>query len=251
MEKLTTILGLLGLATPEQTIYLSLLREGQSTARMLAARTSITRPSVYDQLKLLRGKGLVVELDIDGKTYFSPTNPEQLIVLMDEQLDELEYGRATLKQNLPALLSSLDLVQPKVRFFEGRDGVQQLMKDMLWHNDIELQICWPHDAMLTVLGSDFLQWFNERRQKRHITLKTIWPQSNKKQATQTFTTDASDVERRYLSSIPTDGMGYIIYANKVMFISSSKEAFGFVVDSAEFASLQRLQFTALWEKAKS
>lgn len=37
----------LELSIPEQTIYLSLLQQGQSTARLLADRTGLTRPSVY------------------------------------------------------------------------------------------------------------------------------------------------------------------------------------------------------------
>lgn len=247
-EKITSILNQLGLATPEQTIYLSLLREGRATARMLAARTSITRPSVYDQLKLLRGRGLVVELDIDGKTFFSPTNPEHLTVLIDEKLDALEYNRAILKNELPTLLSSLDLVQPKIRFFEGQGGVQQLMKDMLWHEQMEILVFWPYNTMLEVLGKEFLGWFNERRKKRHITMRTLWPAEEKKKG-HIFETDETDVERRYIKKAQATDMGYIIYKNKVMFLSSSKEAFGFIVDSTEFAALQRMQFGVMWSQA--
>ena len=248
-KKLTNILDQLGLQTPEQTIYLSLLREGQATARMLAARTSITRPSVYDQLKLLRKRGLVVELDIDNKTYFSPTNPEQLTTLLDERIDQLEYNRAVLKTELPSLLSSLDLVQPKIRFFEGREGLQQLMKDMLWHEKMEILVLWPYTTMIEVLGEEFLNWFNERRQKRHISIRTLWPAHEKKRS-HIFETDKADVERRYIKKTQATDMGYIVYKNKVMFLSSSKETFGFIVDSAEFAALQRMQFETLWQQTQ-
>jgi sugar-specific transcriptional regulator TrmB len=248
-KKLISILTQLGLQAPEQTIYLSLLREGQATARMLAARTSITRPSVYDQLKLLRKRGLVVELDIDGKTFFSPTNPEQLTTLLDDRIDQLEYNRAVLKTELPALLSSLDLVQPKIRFFEGRDGLQQLMKDMLWHENMEILVLWPYTTMLELLGENFLHWFNKRRQMRHITIRTLWPVSEKKRS-HIFDTDEADVQRRYIKKTQATDMGFIIYKNKVMYLSSSKEAFGFIVDSTEFAALQKMQFETLWESAE-
>lgn len=122
MDKLSKLLTLLGLSAPEQNIYASLFQEGRATARMLSARTGITRPSVYDQLKLLRGRGLVVELDIDGKTYFSPGSAEQLDMLVADRIDLLEEGRTNLKATLPTLQMHGNLVQPKVRFFEGRDG---------------------------------------------------------------------------------------------------------------------------------
>ncbi len=249
-EKLISILTQLGLQSPEQTIYLSLLREGQATARMLSARTSVTRPSVYDQLKILRQRGLVAELEIEGKTYFSATNPEQLTTLLDEKIDQLEYNRAVLKTELPSLLSSLDLVQPKIRFFEGREGLQQLMKDMLWHEKMEILVFWPYTTMLDVLGEEFLHWFNERRQKRNISIRTLWPVNEKNKA-HIFATDKSDVKRRYIKKAQATDMGFIIYQNKVMYLSSSKETFGFIVDSAEFANLQRMQFELLWNSAKA
>ena len=251
MDTLKNILTRLGLNDPEQVVYLSLLREGQATARMLSARTNITRPSVYDQLKLLRARGLVVELDIDGKTYFSATNPEQLEILMSDKIEELEAGRETLIAVLPALTQHDTLVQPKVRFFEGRAGLQQLMKDMLWHDRMEILVFWPYEAMLEVLGEEFLTWFNERRIKRHITMRTLWPLTEKKRAPHIFETDATDVQRRYIKKARATGMGYIIYKNKVMFLGSSRETFGFIVDSSEFSTLQRMQFEVLWESARS
>ena len=45
-------------------------------------------------------------------------------------------------------------------------------------------------------------------------------------------------------------MGYIIYDKKVAFISSHKESFGFIVESVEFAGLQKMQFDILWNAAK-
>lgn len=249
MEKLTSILTELGLSDFEQTIYLSLLREGQATARMLSARTTITRPSVYDQLKLLRGRGLVVELDIDGKTYFSPTPVETLDILMADRIDRLETGRATLKAALPAILANNNLIQPKIRFFEGRAGLQQLMKDMLWHDHIEILVFWPYTAMLEILGEEFLTWFDERRQKRKITMRTLWPREEKKRVSHIFETDQADVKRRYFKKAQTTSMSYIIYQNKVMFLSSNQEAFGFIVDSAEFVALITMQFEVLWEIA--
>jgi sugar-specific transcriptional regulator TrmB len=250
MEKLTHILTQLGLSVPEQTIYLSLLHEGQATARLLAARTTITRPSVYDQLKLLRGRGLVVELDIDGKTYFSPTNVEQLEILMTDRIDELETGRATLQTVLPTLLANTNLIQPKIRFFEGRAGLQQLMKDMLWHDRLEILVFWPYTSMLEILGEEFLTWFNVRRQKRKITMRTLWPLEEKKRTSHIFETDEADVRRRYIKKTQATNMSYIIYKNKVMFLSSSQEAFGFIVDSTEFAALMQMQFEVLWENAQ-
>lgn len=45
-------------------------------------------------------------------------------------------------------------------------------------------------------------------------------------------------------------MGYWIYGNKVAFISSRKESFGFIIESAELVEMLRTQFEVLWKTSK-
>jgi hypothetical protein len=45
-------------------------------------------------------------------------------------------------------------------------------------------------------------------------------------------------------------MGYWIYENKVAFISSTKEAFGFIVESKEFVEMLSSQFELVWKASK-
>ena len=48
----------------------------------------------------------------------------------------------------------------------------------------------------------------------------------------------------------TWNMGHAIYDDKVAFISSKKEAFGFIVHSQDFADLMRVQFEEIWDISK-
>jgi len=57
-------------------------------------------------------------------------------------------------------------------------------------------------------------------------------------------------EIRYAPKGMTWDMGYWMYDDKVAFISSQKELFGFVVHSRDFANLMRAQFHALWQISK-
>ncbi|KKS83544.1 MAG: Transcriptional regulator, TrmB, partial [Parcubacteria group bacterium GW2011_GWA2_43_11] len=58
------------------------------------------------------------------------------------------------------------------------------------------------------------------------------------------------VERRYAKAGQAFRMSYSIYDDKVVFISSAKEAYGFVVQSKEFAELMLMQFELLWSNSK-
>jgi hypothetical protein len=45
-------------------------------------------------------------------------------------------------------------------------------------------------------------------------------------------------------------MAYTIYGDKVFFISSSSESFGFSVHSLDFANMMSAQFDLLWSLSK-
>jgi sugar-specific transcriptional regulator TrmB len=245
MEKIKAALRRLELSNNEQAIYLSLLREGQASARVLAARTAITRPSVYDQLKALIALGLVVELAIDGKALFAAADIKYLDALLVDRIDRLTQSRESLAESLSELQVSLETVTPKLRFFEGGEGIKQLLKDIMWHDKIALQIIWPVTAMNEVFDSAFLRWFDERRQKRQLQVQVLWPSGTKISAQTLFTSGEKD-SGHILAKGFAIPMASIIYGNKVASISSSAEAFGFIVESKEFAESERVKFSVLW-----
>ncbi len=238
-EKIRSALRRLQLSENEQTVYLSLLTEGQATARTLAARTGITRPSVYDQLKSLRQLGIVHELDIDGKAHFAAAAIKHLEALLNDQIDRLEQSRDFLKTSLPSLGDSLQTTDPKIRFFEGSEGVKQLLKDIMWHDSQTLSIIWSTDSMNQVFDQAFLNWFDERRAKRHLVINALVTT-----CTSLFS-QLPDDKQQILKSKPIPEMATIIYSSKVAQISSHAEAFGFIVESSEYAALQKLQFETL------
>jgi HTH-type transcriptional regulator, sugar sensing transcriptional regulator len=248
-NKISSALRRLDLSEFQQSIYLSLLTEGQAPARILAARTGMTRPSVYDQLKSLIILNLVVELDIDGKAEFAAADIKYLDALLEDKIDRLEQSRAFLSEALPSLVDSLHIVTPKVRFFEGSDGVKQLLKDIMWHDKSTLQVIWPEQKMNEVFDSLFLKWFDERRLKRQLTIESLWVTDTKKVTDALFTAGAHDT-RRIIKKEKSIAMSTIIYDSKVAFISSHAEAFGFIVESNEFAQSEREKFGALWQLAK-
>jgi len=250
MQNIKEVLSGIDVPYPAQKAYLALLDGGRATARTLSHRTGITRTSIYDQLKILRDKGLVVERFIEGATLFEAGDARQLSILLDDRVAKLNAQQDFLAKNLNTLIDKSQSVQPKIRFFEGQDGAKQLLKDILWYDNITLYLYWPYEHMLNFLGADFLLWFNTKRKARRIPLRTIWGNSSGKIKKHIFVGDGPDVERRYLNQKNIPSMGYIIYDKKVAFISSHKESFGFIVESAEFASLQKMQFDILWEAIK-
>ncbi len=245
-DTISAALRRLDMSDGEQAIYLSLLREGRATARLLADRTGLTRPSVYDQLKKLSALNLVVELDVEGKAHFAASDIKHLDALLGDRIDRLEQSRQFLLDALPSIEAGLDTVTPKIRFFEGEDGMKQLMKDIMWHDHLSLLATWNEDEMYQVYDQAFLRWWNERRILRQIKINwQVATLSQAKQSTQRSTIKPPSLYDDCLDTVTmcpglsNSPMTRLVYANKSAFVSSNREAFGFIVESSEFATLQQ------------
>lgn len=228
-------------------VYIDLVEHGGATARLIATRLSLTRPSVYDQLKVLIHLGLVVEKDKDGKTVFAIHDIADLGRLMNEekkQIDGLEREFKAAEANLSARTHT---VEPKIKFISDRDGIVQSMHDMLWDDSLCIKVVWPYTEMLRVLGKQELLDFNAKRIRQGIELRTIWPDSSMSQGAHIWESGDEGVDRRVAPKGFLPRMGYTIYGDKVLFVSSARETFGFTVQSQDFAELMSLQFDLLWD----
>jgi sugar-specific transcriptional regulator TrmB len=237
-DTISAALRRLDMTESEQAVYLSLLRDGRATARLLADRTGLTRPSVYDQLKKLIATNLVVELAVEGKAYFAAGDIKHLDALLGDRIDRLEQSRQFLLDALPDIEAGLDTVTPKIRFFEGEDGMKQLLKDIMWHDGVSVEATWNDIEIKKIYDVAFLRWWNERRITRKIKINWLQPKEAKKIDSPELYVEALDsLVATNWSKPPL--MSRLVYANKVACISSQKEAFGFIVESAEFAALER------------
>ena len=229
IKDLTAALRRLNLSQPQQTIFLSLVQEGPGSARTLSMRTALTRPSVYDQLKSLRQVGLVNELMIDGKTNFAATDLAHVDNLLSDQIDRIERSRESLAAALPNLATTAKTISPKIRFCEGSAEMKNILKDVLWNAPKHIDVTWPSDTMNKVFDEAYLEWFAERLQthNHNVTLH----------ATPGHPFGAADITYKKITPDKAPHMATIHYGNRTTHISSPTEAFGFIVESSEYADL--------------
>ena len=80
----------IGLSEKEAQMYLALLQVDSESIQELAKRTGINRTTVYPVLETLKKKGLVSEIQIGKKTYYSAASPERLETFIERQKVLLE-----------------------------------------------------------------------------------------------------------------------------------------------------------------
>jgi sugar-specific transcriptional regulator TrmB len=99
---------------------------GTSIASTIARRSEIKRVTVYPILEELKKKGIANETTKDDVKYYSVISPDIL-------LKQLEQKYESFKDKVPELLALAEKFgnRPKVRFFEGLEGVKKAFEEVL------------------------------------------------------------------------------------------------------------------------
>ncbi|MFA6393038.1 MAG: helix-turn-helix domain-containing protein [Candidatus Paceibacterota bacterium] len=244
----------LGLKDEEIKTFLNLLENGEQTAGNLAKKTGLSRPSLYGFLKKLQSNGLIIESQKNGTKTFLTCKEEQIESILNEKIKELERGKSEISNLFKELQKGNLTTSPKFQFFEGKEGVSHTLRDILLYRNLETKTYWPIKAMIEILGEEFFRHLNKERIKRNIHIHAIWPQAQKVDIKTHPYLGVGENFLREIRLAPKEvefSMGYWIYENKVAFISSKKECFGFIIESKEFVEMLSSQFEMIWKVSKT
>lgn len=234
----------IGLADKKAKVYLAILALGRATIIQIAKRTLIKRTTVYDIVLDLMNQGFISEIKNGAKTLLIAEDPTTLVSSFESKLEEI-------KTIVPALseIYFKSISKPALRFYEGISGIRHLMEESLKMKSKE-QYYWGAVGDLTkIFGDIYVKKYAKRRASR-----SIWSYCLTTNTTKTPNFIVSDNKalrkvRRLSSNMIFNGV-LCIYDNKVMYISSPDELFGFVIESNSFSSLIKTLFRSMWETAR-
>lgn len=154
----------LGLDEKESKVYLALLELGEANIQRIAKKSGVKRTTVYDIIESLKEKGLLSSVTRHKKILYSAEDPRTL----EEKLEEKKH---TLRRILPELLSIANALdkKPRIRFFEGIEGIKEVYKDALGYSDQEM-LAWVSP---TVAGNFDMQFLDEYYLPKRVA-KKIW-----------------------------------------------------------------------------
>lgn len=239
-------LAQLGLDQRQVRIYRALHKLGPASIRDVAAEAGVNRGSTYETLKRLVTMGLVSYLPRGRRRVFQAEDPERLLTLGEDRQQALSQAMEELKRDIiPALKQSRTEFMPgNVRFYEGDDGVELVLRDIL---DSTAKTA---DKRYAVISTKTLREhlyrpfpnFTRTRVQRGIRVRVI--------AVGEGGDDAELAERKWLpAGAGTDASYIAIYPPKVAMITLADRNYPVVViiDSAAIASTQQLLFDTLWD----
>ena len=119
------VLERIGLSKNEASIYVSLLKHGQSRVSTIFRNTKIHRPLIYKAIPSLAAKGLITHITKGKQVFYSAESPDKLKSLVDTMLYQTEVLIPSLKD-----IVSADK-KPQVKLLEGQNAIKFVYNDIL------------------------------------------------------------------------------------------------------------------------
>lgn len=237
--KIQTLLQKFGLTPKETALYLAALELGTASVQKIAEKSGLVRSTAYAVLEVLRSKGLVTTHLKKKVRYYSAEDPNHVLHFAESTI-------AALKTALPELqaLAGQARRRPSVRFYEGKDGMQTILREILEDGKELIAFAAVDDTFQTL--SNFRTFVLERIKKR-TPIRVIMKDSPLARERKRL----GPQELRQVRLIPDThqfhGLIYI-WKNKIAQFSFKNDYIAVVTESKELADMQRAMFESLWEK---
>ncbi len=228
----------------EVSVYINLLKKGESTAQEIARISEIPRTTVYHILDRLLNKGLVGSVTKKSITYFQANHPKVII-------QQLEDKKKRLETVLPQINSLIGTIRekPKATIFEGVKGIRSVLEDVL---EAKQEILHYGDISSLTNALPFVfPLFIVKRVGKKIPIRII----GKKEDIHNKLIRSQKKELRKFVFVP-DKFAFksniFIYNTKVAILMLSKEPYyAIVIDNEEFYETQKINFELLWNAHKT
>ena len=159
----------IGIPKMQTTVYLDLLKSGESTATDVSKRTKMHRANVYDTLTKLKERNIISLFTKENKQMFMAL-PTDLIV--NNEKDKLENLKSAMAYIKATYVSGQT---PKVYTLEGLNAVKSLLFGLLEKkSDIWIYGLAENENIINILNDKLMHAFHLERIKRHIGLKLLF-----------------------------------------------------------------------------
>lgn len=243
-EKLSQI----GFTEREARIYLELLRVGPQAVSIIAKRVGLNRSTTYSILKNLEQKGVVASYKNGNIMFFVPNDPNSLVGYLDRKCRALDYYKEELLTVIPkfrSLSEYRNFKRPIVTYFEGVDGVENVLHDSLTTNGEFFSIMVPEKWLAAKVDDFMINYKQFQIYNNKMPRKIITPDM---ECSRVFFKD-------YKSEILFIEPGKMVFQNEMniyddkvlIFCLDKGNEYGVVIESKEIAAMQRGIFEMAWK----
>ena len=237
----------LGLSKNESKVYLSLLEEGSSTITVIAGVSGIHRVNVYDSISRLKKRGLIGEINQEGKKMYQAAPPETLRNILREKEMELEQVIPQL-----SLANALNKNSHNVQIYEGYDFIRNMFLHFLELKEDILDLNVP-TFVLHKMGPYFQEIVHKRRAQQKQKMYHIYHRDARERIQYLNTlphTYARYLDQEYERNVTTTICGDEV-AIQVYYENKEQKPLTIMIKNKQIADAYKDHFFIVWEKAKS
>lgn len=238
----------LNLTTNHSAVYLAALELGPSSIQEIAKKAPVKRSTCYLLTEDLIQKGLMFKTSRGKKNLFGAENPEKIEQLLTELWREAQNDLQEFENLLPQLkfLHSKKAGKPKIRFYDGTEGIKSIFADTLSASEILVLCQGGRKERLSEEPKYLLNYLSEVVAHGIKTREIIEKSPADRQYQQKYST----LKNQILLAPPTNNPNLIhidklIYDDKIAFISYEKKL-GVVIEDKFLAANERVSFNVLW-----
>ncbi|MBU0578182.1 hypothetical protein KJ742_05030 [Patescibacteria group bacterium] len=235
----------LGLTKEESKVYLSILELGGSFVSAIARRAGVNRSTCYHTLDNLVKKGLVSSYQKGKVLHFTAEDPNRFMQMAEERVEKT-------KDLIPQLISLSNTLafKPKIRFYEGIEGIKSIFEDILTTKEEVLGYTSIKDVGKLI--PDYFKRYCHKKVKNGIKTRYITPATEE---------GVDMIDEYYPKKYDPNLLEVLmvnpkefnfqneiaIYGNKVAIISlNPDELIGLIIESKTFSDSMKSFFDLAW-----
>lgn len=244
----------LGLTDNEPDVYLTLIKmPGAQPASIIAQKLKMNRTTTYKILINLSKVGLVTKTMRHGITCFLAEKADKQIEnLFFEKKEKLNKVNQQLIDMLPVIknLQKYELLTPKVRFYEGIEGVKRVYEDTLIAKET-IYAFENVEPMMPDLKDYIFNDYIPRRAENNIFVKVITPENKDHKSVRKDDKKFLRETRFFSQDILPIEIEINIYGGKTaLFSYKNEEMFAVIIESQAIANSMRSIFDFCWKFSK-
>lgn len=230
-----------GFSEKEAMAYLGLLELGEGSIAQITKKSGVKRATVYLEIEKLKEKGLISSAYRKKRLIFFAENPNKLKNNLEEKLKSLNV----VMPELMAMANKIDR-KPKIRFFEGEDGIREVYRDTLNYPNQEILLWGTEDFVKYSDEEYFLNHYIPKRKEKNIWVRAIAPKSDIISRYQ----EESQNQLRKMKLIQASNFKFSVeidlYGKNKIMVASFQEKFGMIIESQKMHETLRGIFEIMW-----
>ena len=226
-----------GFSEKETDVYIALLELGKGSVTEISRKAGINRTTGYDILNTLTNKGVVSVSGKEPKQEYAAEPPESITTYLKREAEKI----ADSIKKSEEIAHDLTLLhayknRPKIRFYEGKEGLQHVYEDTLSSSETIRAYASVEDVHSTL--PNYFPAYYKRRAAKGISIRAIFPHTPEAEKL----INHNEEEKRETVLVPADKFNFSpeinIYDNKVM-IADWREKLGIIIESQEIADAMK------------